>query len=599
MSLTSDTTKTMAIAIDPGARATERGIAIDTGDRAMDDELEQWVRGEGLEDTAWREPDTLERALAAELRTRGYVSPTIAVGAPRVAGRTALLDVAVDPGPRRTLQDVSFIGADGVDAGILREAAGLLQAAWYDPSAVDQARDRLGRIYRREGFLDARVAADTALDADGLHVAVLFRIEEGPRQVLREVVVRGNRAIATNVITRAIDADVGTPLGADEWLRVRSRLFDTALFRRVDVSVEPLEDPREDDGERPMRLLVIVEEWPALRLRYGFQVSEEHPEGEVEGRDLTPGLSADVTRRTLFGRAIVVGAAAEYRRRERLGRAFVNAPTLGGLPIESVFSVERSRMDFADASFVTDRLGVAWEQRIRPAPALHFSYSYRFDRDHTFETAGMDDPLAPPFDMTIDIARLTAAAVFDTRDDPIDTTRGWLLSSNFEYAPAALGSAITFVRHLGQAYHFRPFHRIVFASAARFGVAAPFGGQTLISSERFFGGGARTVRGVDENVLGPRDVFGDAAGGRALVVVNQEVRFPIFGWVRGIGFIDAGNVFETAADLDLGNLVGSVGAGVRIATPFALLRADVARLLWSPESVQRSTRWTFGIGHAF
>ncbi|MBI4485618.1 MAG: translocation/assembly module TamB domain-containing protein, partial [Acidobacteria bacterium] len=39
VSLTTDTTKTMAIAIDPGARATERSIAIHTGDRAMDDEL--------------------------------------------------------------------------------------------------------------------------------------------------------------------------------------------------------------------------------------------------------------------------------------------------------------------------------------------------------------------------------------------------------------------------------------------------------------------------------------------------------------------------------------------------------------------------------
>ena len=73
---------------------------------------------------------------------------------------------------------------------------------------------------------------------------------------------------------------------------------------------------------------MVVEEWPALRLRYGFQVEEERPEENVEGRDLVPGVSADLTRRTLFGRAITVGAAAQYERLERLGRLFVNTPTL-------------------------------------------------------------------------------------------------------------------------------------------------------------------------------------------------------------------------------------------------------------------------------
>ena len=40
---------------------------------------------------------------------------------------------------------------------------------------------------------------------------------------------------------------------------------------------------------------MTVEEWPALRLRYGFQVSEERPEENVNGRDLVPGVSAVLT----------------------------------------------------------------------------------------------------------------------------------------------------------------------------------------------------------------------------------------------------------------------------------------------------------------
>jgi outer membrane protein assembly factor BamA len=65
-----------------------------------------------------------------------------------------------------------------------------------------------------------------------------------------------------------------------------------------------------------------------------------------------------------------------------------------------------------------------------------------------------------------------------------------------------------------------------------------------------------------------------------------------------VGFVDAGNVFEQPSTIDLRDLVGSFGGGVRLTTPFALLRADVARL-WSPEAGQPSARWTFGIGHTF
>ena len=154
------------------------------------------------------------------------------------------------------------------------------------------------------------------------------------------------------------------------------------------------------------------------------------------------------------------------------------------------------------------------------------------------------------------------------------------------------------MRYLAQAYRFQRMRRLVLASAARIGLATALDGQLLIPSERFFAGGARTVRGVPENSLGPRDIFGDAAGGGALVVFNQEVRFPLYRWFSGVGFVDVGNVFEGPRTIDFADLAGSFGGGLRVATPFVLLRADVARL-WSSDAGQQTARWTFGIGHTF
>jgi outer membrane protein assembly factor BamA len=265
------------------------------------------------------------------------------------------------------------------------------------------------------------------------------------------------------------------------------------------------------------------------------------------------------------------------------------------LPVGSSLIAERSREEFTAVTLVTSRSRVTWEQRARVAENLSLSYAYTFERNHTFDTKP-SDPNSPDFDITINIARLNAAAAWDTRDDPVDTTRGSLASFSLEYAPEAVGSDIRFVRPLVQAYYFRPWRQLVFGSAARVGVVVPLGGQDLILSERFFAGGSRTVRGVAEGTLGEHDFFGPA-GGRMLTIFNQEVRLPIYRWLRGVGFVDAGNVFTRPGDASLRDLVGSMGFGLRLASPFALLRADYARPIWrEPGS---SGRWSFGIGHAF
>jgi outer membrane protein assembly factor BamA len=57
-------------------------------------------------------------------------------------------------------------------------------------------------------------------------------------------------------------------------------------------------------------------------------------------------------------------------------------------------------------------------------------------------------------------------------------------------------------------------------------------------------------------------------------------------------------VFANASDFDLGNLVTTFGFGLRLNTPFVMLRVDWGRM-FSPGPNDKSGRWTFGIGQAF
>ena len=591
--------RTLSIAVDRGPRTLRTTIRVNTATsvNTSSDDIDAFLKARGLVDRAVTGPGAIAREVTAYLRGRGHLRAQVTAGAPLFDEGTATVPLTVDAGPVFTVASVAFDGTQALPLETVRETAAITEGMPFDSAAPEAARERLVALYRREAFGSPVVMVKQAVRDGESAVDVTFAMTEGPRQVLGEVVVSGNRSIDSDVIVGALGLEVDEPVRAEAVLRGRARVFDTRLFRRVDVSSEEMQASLSSPSVKPVRLKVTVEEWPALRLRYGVQVAEERPEGKIEGRNLAPGLSADLTRRTLFGRAVGLGAALDVQRRERRARGFLNAPTLAGLPVESSLVLEKSRETFAAVTLITDAQGVSWEQKSRVARALSLSYAYRFERNHTFDTKPSTGDF-PAFDITINIARLNTAVAWDTRDDPTDATRGSLMSSSIEYAPEALGSDIRFVRFVSQAYSFRPWRGAVLASAARFGAAAALGKQDLIPSERFFAGGAGTVRGVGENSLGGRDFFGDPTGGQASVVFNQEVRVPIHRWVRGVGFFDAGNVFDRWRDVRLGDLVGSIGIGVRLATPFALLRADYAKAIWAG-SLPRSGRFIVGIGHAF
>ena len=85
-------------------------------------------------------------------------------------------------------------------------------------------------------------------------------------------------------------------------------------------------------------------------------------------------------------------------------------------------------------------------------------------------------------------------------------------------------------------------------------MATGLGGQVLVPSERFFAGGGTTIRGFKQNGLGPIDSFGNAQGGNALFLINNELRFPGIGIIDGVAFADIGNVFKTASEFSLTGL---------------------------------------------
>jgi outer membrane protein assembly complex protein YaeT len=601
--------KQVRVTVKAGTSVTRRDIRY-TGIKTFDAKrLDRVVQDAGLGVDGWLDPRQTAEALEAFYRSEGFLSVTTKVDQPSIEAGVGILPAIIEEGPRFLIGALSFPGVSPSRVPDIAAAVNLDSGVPYVTEQIDAARERVETLYAREGFNAVQIEIDADPNTDAASVDLQFAILEGLQQVLREVTTVGATQTREGVIRRALRLRPGQPVNLADWSQARKRLYDTNVFRQVDIEAVPMPPTTEESaaGIQPVRAVVRVLEYPVWRFRYGLQGNDEKteiPDPDGDERQQNLGVLADLQNQNLFGRAITAGMAARYERDRQAGSIFTSNGSFFGLPIRSSGFVFYSRQRFfvsEDFQTIDERLGLTAEQRWRPFRLSEVLWSYRFERSHTFDP---DPPQgeAIPIDEVINVSRLNVAMFMDRRDDPSDPTRGWFSSANWEQAIEALGSDYGNAKMLFQQSAYRGFGRIVFAGRMQFGTA--FGSESLNLSERFLLGGATTVRGYRENELGPRDQSGFPAGGDALLAMNGEIRFPVRGWVQGVGFIDAGNIFQTRGDLSFRDLNVGYGIGLRLASPFAMLRVDfgipgTALTPDRPAHQFKSGRWYFGIGHIF
>jgi outer membrane protein assembly factor BamA len=594
--------KHLVVRIDPGPRLSQLRVSFSGNDRIRTRLLEDQVARSNP--SPWIDPAPLVRAVTAQYRDAGFLTARVTAHAPVFEAGTATLPVHIEEGPLFRVGTVLFTGTIRRSAEMARRAFTLKAGDAMTKAAMDTAVDALSNAYRADGFNAVRVTLMSDAMADSGLVALTVAVDEGVRQVLQEVLTEGARRTDPELVSRELRLVPGQPVDRAAWAQARKRLYDTSVFRQVDIQAVPAETPSDPPAggtvpaDQPVAARVRLDEWPPLRVRYGLEL-EDLQQPASEGRDLRPGVAADLAYRNPFGRAATTGLALRFTKDFEAARAFFSSPSFLGWPLTSNLFIARSRQRFGQSTsspFNTDKLEFTAEQRVRAGRRLQVAYSYNFQRNHTFDpNADANDPLA--FDVSVNIGRLTTTALVDTRDDLVDATRGAFFTSTFEYAGGP-GSDLRFSKFFAQQNYYRSLGgRLVFATSGRLGLGDAYG-QELISSERYYAGGGNSVRGFSDETLGPRTVFGDPAGGNALVVVNEELRFPLAWRFRGVAFFDAGNAFTTIHEFGPRKLRTGAGVGLRVQTPFALLRLDLGTPIGANPGESR-VQWFFSLGQAF
>ncbi len=83
-----------------------------------------------------------------------------------------------------------------------------------------------------------------------------------------------------------------------------------------------------------------------------------------------------------------------------------------------------------------------------------------------------------------------------------------------------------------------------------------------------------------------------------MLLLNNEIRFPLISIFQGVGFVDLGNVYRRISDFNPGDIRISAGPGLRIKTRYVLLRFDYGLKLDRQPGESRGA-FFFSIGQAF
>ena len=592
-------TKRLRIEVTPGAPVTGREIRF-VGNSALDRKLlDAAIVEAGIAVEAWLDRAVVERAVRQVYNEEGFLKAEV-IGEPLIIeDSTGVLVMVIKEGPRAQITDVKWAGVGEPRLPGLQKAAAISPPAPYVIAEVNDARRRVEDVYRGQGFNSAAVEVQPTVNVDDT-VVLTYDVVEGPQQVLQDVELAGLEVTNRNVVNQALRFELGKPVDLDEWALARKRLYDTNVFRLVDIQQVPQGDPV--NGVQQVKTVVTVEEYPAWSVRYGFQLEGERQAALDEFTNTrNAGVVAEVRNPNLFGRALTGGVFGMYQRDRRDASVLVATSRLFGWRARSTlygfYSRDRFRNpDTSVIESITDQQGVSADQRWR-ARGFQIVYGYRFERNHTVIPDAGNDP--SPFDIAVNLAKLSSAVLLDRRDDPINSRKGTFSSISFDNAALFLGSDVENRKLLMQQFLFVPFGRLVLASRVQVGFA--FGKDPLSYTDRFRAGGGTSVRGYGEESLGPRDFNGLPSGGDRLLILNQEVRFPMYRIsnsfaANGVAFIDAGNIFAKGEDWN--GLKTGYGFGLRLDTPVGLLRGDIG-FPSNRATERRGVRFYFGFGQIF
>lgn len=519
------------------------------------------------------------------------------------------INFTAEEGALNRIGEILLQGTNAFEKGDLVQAISLKVGEPFTPNRPREVARELQDYYAQRGYLDTTIEVELE-QLPNNDIRLIYQVNEGEPAEVAEVIIQGTLRANEGPIRRFIDLKPGDLITNKKLQKLRKDLYATGNFREIQITLEPL-------ASEPSlrRVLLKLTEAKPLLLIYGFGFStDDGPRGSIElsntdffNRVTTSAIRLRLSKREQrvqlqftdlrpFGSRWATTASMLYNRVSPLGGSSQQISNVDQAGLSENTNIGLSRF----ASFV--------QSERRFTDKLSFRVRYNFE---LAKLINLEDAQFSAFTETSRITRLailTTGASYDTRDNPINPTRGNLFSIDYSLATRILGGNESFNK-INTSYQYfntlenspiKFLNSSILAFSSRIGLAAPFqirsrrgdgvitDSDTLLPfSERFRSGGSTTLRGFLFETAGPQAIseVGNAPaqliplGGNALAVFNLELRYPLTDRLQLVPFYDLGNVFSRVRDIDFKGMANTVGVGLRFNTPIGPIGVDYGYLL--------------------
>jgi len=528
--------------------------------------------------------------------------------------------VKVDEGPLVLVGRLEIRGAHAVSEAEIRSLINTQAGQPFSEATVAEDREVVMNDYFNRGFPSVQLdSSATYADAAHTRMDVVYELHEGAREYVNRVLVSGVEHTKPHIVNRTVVIQQGAPLSQEKMLQTQRNMYDLGIFNEVQTAIE---NPEGDEKDKDV--LFQIKEAKRWTINYGLGMEigtglntaqGGSPQGET---GVSPRVILEVTRINFRGRDQSLIFKSHFGTLEKRASMSFDQPRWFDLPnwrmtLTGLYDNTRDVNTFS-----SNRLegSIQLTQRATKATQLLYRFSYRrIEVDPNSFPAGFSPDLIPIYSQPVRVGMPSLTYLRDTRDDPVNSTKGTYNTFDIGAASSFFGSQADFGRLLVQNATYTKFHKSwVLARSLRIGVESPYGSLGFIPlPERYFVGGSNSHRGFAINQAGPRDPFSGAPlGGNAMIVNNIELRLPpaplpyVGDNLSFVLFHDIGNDFGTANEMwknlarfnqrdqqscrdtsaaatcDFSYMSQALGTGVRYRTPIGPIRVDLGYNLNPP-----------------
>ena len=496
---------------------------------------------------------------------------------------------------------------DVTEKDILKSLSDCIPGKVFSQELMKKDLTSIQGLYFDRGYISAQVLESTLVNTDSGRVDVTYDIMENQVVYVDKIKIRGNIKTKDLVIRREMRIRPGEKFDGEKLRRSKERLANLGFFEEISYDTEETGEPAKKN------LMVDVKETKTGAFSFG---------GGYSTVDQFVGF-VEIEQKNFDWRnwPYFTGAGQDMKLRASIGNLSngfdlsFTEPWMFDYPVTFGFDLYRRMHDRnTDSGYGYDETVTGGDLRLGKelSEYLRADLMYRLDQIKIGNPTSDASPDLKAEVGTNVISVISPSLTYDSRDNVFNTRKGDLFTTAFDFA--GLGGDKSYLKFFGRASHYFPMPRgAVLEVRGRLGLAEPYGNTAKIPIyERFFAGGAYTIRGYEERKVGPVDpVSKDPLGGAAMVVGNIEYTYPLFSFLKVAAFYDVGNVWEKAADifsskdtsnpLNTGGFKSGFGLGLRINTPIGPIMLDygIPMNKTAGENTKKSGRFHFSASHGF